>query len=123
MSKTTPFRTSRASRARRLLPACAAVLLAAIPLPRAENVNPANDGSKYAYAENAGWINAQPLGPGAQGMQVSDLAVSGWLWSENAGWISLSCSNDASCGSTVFGVTNDLAGRLGGFGWGRTSAG
>ena len=55
----------------------------------AENINPANDESKYAWAENLGWLNAQPSGPGGPGVQVSDTGLTGWMWSENAGWISL----------------------------------
>lgn len=96
----------------------AMVILTAGSMTWAENVNPGNDNSKYGYSENAGWINAQPLGPGGPGMQVGDLAVTGWLWSENAGWISLSCTNDASCGAVTYGVTNDLSGNLRGFAWG-----
>jgi hypothetical protein len=96
----------------------ATVVLAAGSSVWPDNINPGNNGSRMAYSENAGWINAQPLGPGGPGMQVGDLAVTGWLWSENAGWISLSCTNDSSCGTVTYGVTNDLSGRLGGFGWG-----
>jgi hypothetical protein len=112
---------ARHARHRRFLARAAALVGPALLLAstaRAENVNPHNDDSKYAYAENLGWINAQPQGPGAQGMQVSDLSVTGWLWSENAGWISLSCTNRGTCGTANYGVTNDLSGHLGGFGWG-----
>ena len=34
----------------------------------AENIDPDNDGSQYAYAENVGWINAEPSGNGADGV-------------------------------------------------------
>lgn len=83
----------------------------------AENVDPGNDGHQWAWSENAGWINAQPLGPGGPGMQVDDFLVTGWLWSENLGWINLSCHNDGSCGVVDFGVLNDGAGQLSGFAW------
>lgn len=82
----------------------------------AENINPLNDGSKYAWAENLGWINAQPGGPGGQGVQVSDSGLTGWAWSENAGWISLSCTN-RSCAGGSYGVTNDGCGALTGYAW------
>ena len=83
----------------------------------AENINPANDGSKYAWSENAGWINAQPSGPGGPGVQVSDLGLTGYAWSENAGWISVSCANNATCGAANYGVTNNGCGALSGYAW------
>ena len=82
----------------------------------AENINPGNDGSKYAWAENLGWINAQPGGPGGPGVHVSASGLTGWMWSENAGWISLSCAN-TSCGPVAYGVTNDGCGTLAGYAW------
>src|SRR6266446_5016846 len=89
------------------------VVLLAIPLlllagggTVADNINPGNDGSKYAWAENLGWINAQPGGPGGPGVYVSNSSLTGWMWSENAGWISLSCTN-TSCSAVSYGVTND----------------
>lgn len=97
--------------------AAAAVLFAASPVS-AENVDPDSDGSCFAWAENLGWINAQPLGDGGPGMQVDDFELTGWLWSENAGWISLSCRNTGSCGTLEYGVRNDGSGNLSGFAWG-----
>jgi hypothetical protein len=82
----------------------------------AENINPANDESKYAWSENLGWINAQPGGAGGPGVRVSDSGLTGWAWSENAGWISLSCMN-RSCVGGNYGVTNDGAGTLAGYAW------
>ena len=70
----------------------------------AENMDPANDGSQYAWAENLGWINLQPSGPGGPGVQVSDSRLTGWAWAENAGWISLSCENTSSCGTTAYEI-------------------
>jgi hypothetical protein len=84
----------------------------------AENVDPDDDGSQYAWTENAGWLNAQPSGIGGPGLHVSDSSVQGWMWAENAGWISLSCANTASCATAEFGVTNDGHGNLSGFAWG-----
>jgi hypothetical protein len=84
----------------------------------AENIDPSDDGSQYAWAENVGWINAEPSGNGGPGMQVGDFAVTGWLWGENIGWVSLSCSNTGSCGTASYGVTQDSFGVLSGYGWG-----
>ena len=86
-------------------------------LAAAENIDPDNDDSQYAWAENVGWINAEPGGNGGDGVQVADFQLSGWLWGENTGWISLSCLNTSSCATVSYGVTNDGQGTLGGFAW------
>ena len=94
----------------------AILILMAGGVAPAENINPNNDGSKYAWSENLGWLNAQPSGPGGPGAQVSNAGLTGYMWSENAGWISLSCTN-TSCGTTSYGVTNDACGTLSGYAW------
>ncbi|MDL2122046.1 MAG: hypothetical protein LWX51_02960, partial [Deltaproteobacteria bacterium] len=72
------------------------------------NIDPNNDGSQYAYAENVGWINFKPsFGPG---VTMTDSAVTGYAWGENIGWINLS--------PTKGGVVNDGAGNLSGYAWG-----
>jgi len=82
----------------------------------AENIDPNNDGSQYAYGENVGWINLQPLqGPG---VTVTDTGLTGYAWGENIGWISLSCTNTNSCATVEYGVKNDGAGNLSGYAWG-----
>ena len=102
------------------VPSRLVLLIISIPLTGgavfAENIDPASDGSKFAWAENLGWINAQPSGPGGPGVQVSDSGLSGWAWSESAGWISLSCAN-RSCAAGSFGVMNDGCGVLTGYAW------
>lgn len=76
---------------------------------RAQNIDPANDGSQYAWGENVGWVNFQPsFGPG---VTVTDAAVTGLAWGENVGWINLSPTAGG-------GVVNDGAGHLSGFAWG-----
>ena len=101
----------------RLLRGLAACLLA-LALPAvAENVNPDGDGSRFAWAENVGWINAEPSGNGGPGVQVGDSELSGWMYGENVGWISLSCQNTLSCATEAYGVTNDGAGNLAGYAW------
>lgn len=91
-----------------LLPAGAAL---------AENIDPNNDGSKYAWSENLGWLNARPSGPGGPGLQVSISGLTGWMWAENAGWVTLSCTNTSTCGTSSYGVSNDGCGRLSGRAW------
>jgi len=95
------------------------MLLALIPCgpARAENVDPAGDGSQYAWGENSGWVNAEPSGNAGPGIDVQDFGLTGWMWSEHDGWISLSCVNTASCGTTPYGVKNDGSGTLSGYAW------
>jgi hypothetical protein len=75
----------------------------------AENIDPDNDSSQWAWGENVGWLNFEPSeGPG---VTVGDYVVTGYVWAENIGWINLS---PAEYG----GVTNDGYGELGGYAWG-----
>jgi hypothetical protein len=80
----------------------------------AENIAPTDD---KAWAENVGWINAEPSGNGGPGVQVDDFELTGWMWGENVGWISLSCKNTASCETVAYGVRHDGAGFLSGYAW------
>ena len=112
----------------------------------AQNIDPDDDGSRYAYSENVGWVNFRPS-TGA-GVMVSDDGLtgfawgenvgwinldplnggvindgygnlSGYAWSENTGWISFSCENTADCASVDYRVTIDpLTGEFGGRAWG-----
>ena len=78
----------------------------------AENIDPYNDDSQYAYGENIGWLNFEPnLAEPNVGATVSDDKVNGFIWAENIGWINLSPS-------TYGGVINDGTGLLSGFAWG-----
>ncbi|MHC4155718.1 MAG: hypothetical protein ACYST6_12455 [Planctomycetota bacterium] len=82
----------------------------------AENIDPYEDDSQYAYGENVGWLNFEPnQGPG---VTVSDADLTGYVWAENIGWVSLSCENTSSCGTVNYRVTNDGAGNLAGYAWG-----
>ncbi len=83
----------------------------------AETINPLNDGSRYAWSENTGWLNAEPSGNGGPGITVSGLKLTGYMWGENIGWVNLSCENRGTCGSAQYGVTNDGVGHLGGYAW------
>jgi len=85
-----------------------AVLTFWTTLVYAENIDPNDDGSQYAYGENVGWLNFEPNhGPG---VMVSDMNLTGYVWAENVGWINL----DTNFG----GVTNDGTGLLSGYAWG-----
>jgi len=78
----------------------------------AENIDPNEDGSQYAYGENVGWLNFEPNeGPG---VTVSDANLIGYVWAENIGWINLD-PNDAAPNT---GITNDGTGMLTGLAWG-----
>ncbi len=89
------------------------LILAFLPLlsglrAYAENIDPFNEGLKYAYGENVGWINFKPSqGPG---VTVTLSAVTGYAWGENIGWVNLNPANG--------GVLNDGTGKLSGYAWG-----
>ena len=72
-----------------------------------DNIDPNNDGSKYAYGENVGWLN---FGSRDGNVVVADANLTGYVWAENIGWINL----DPNFG----GVTNDGTGLLSGYAWG-----
>ena len=84
----------------------------------AENIDPDNDGSQYAYSANVGWLNFEPnvADPNA-GAMVSRYELTGYVWIPNIGWISLSCANTNSCGTVDYGVVNDGSGVLSGYAW------
>jgi hypothetical protein len=94
-----------------------ALMILCLPakLALAENIDPCDDGSQYAYGENVGWVNFEPnvAGPNV-GATVTDSNVTGFVWAENIGWINLD-PNDADPNT---GVTNDGTGELSGLAWG-----
>ncbi len=75
----------------------------------AENIDPYEDGSQYAYGENVGWLNFEPNA--GDGVQVESDVLTGFVWAENIGWINLSPS-------TYGGIANDGTGNLSGYAWG-----
>jgi len=84
------------------------VLLSCTIIIAAENIDPCDNGSQYAYGENVGWFNFEPIqGPG---VTVSDANLTGYVWAENIGWINLS--------PQYGGVSNDGTGLLSGYAWG-----
>ena len=54
----------------------------------AENIDPFSDGSKYAWGENVGWINAEPCGNGGPGVTgtTSSQAICGVRTSAGSAW-------------------------------------
>lgn len=81
----------------------------------AENIDPYNDNSQFAYGENVGWMNFEPNT--GDGVQVASDKLTGFVWAENIGWVSMSCENTSSCGTVSYGVTNDGSGNLSGYAW------
>jgi hypothetical protein len=79
----------------------------------AENIDPDNNDSQFAYAENTGWINLEPGGDGGPGVVVDDVSMSGYLWGENIGWINLN--------PQTRGVKNDGYGHFYGYAWGENT--
>jgi len=89
-----------------------AILTFCAPFVCAENIDPYDDGSQYAYGENIGWLNFEPNeGPG---VTVSDANLTGYVWAENIGWINL----DPTDTDPNTGVSNDGTGLLSGLAWG-----
>ena len=70
---------------------------------------------KYAWGENIGWLN---LNASSTNIEISSTGITGYMWGENIGWISLNCSNDSSCATVDYGITNTTGGSLGGLAWG-----
>lgn len=99
----------------RIFMVCAWLLLCVAGPALAENINPDDDDSKYAWSENTGWINAEPLGRDGPGAGIGSGVVNGFLRSENIGWISLSSTNSGA--AVDYGVMNDGLGNLSGYAW------
>ena len=89
----------------------------------ATGIGPAN---KYAWAENAGWLNFNSIHTSAS-VQVYADHLEGYLWAENIGWIRLgsySGGGTHSYGNTTspadYGV-NRNGSTLGGYAWSETA--
>ena len=83
---------------------------------------PANEGNidttnKYAWPENAGWLNFRPTNGG---VTVNDTYLSGYAWAENVGWIKLGSGTGPYNNTTNsnWGVNRDSnTGALSGYAW------
>ena len=81
----------------------------------AENIDPNEDGSQYAYGENIGWVNFEPnIAEPNVGVTVTSEKLTGFIWAENIGWVNLDPNDD----DPNSGVKNDGTGLLTGFAWG-----
>lgn len=72
---------------------------------------------KYAWAENAGWVNFFPV---HGGMTVYPDHLSGYVWQENLGWLKLGADGGGHYDNTTaanWGVNRDGSGRLSGYAW------
>jgi hypothetical protein len=67
----------------------------------AETVQP---DQRWAFAPNAGWLDARPLGAEGPGLHAADGVIRGWLYAANVGWISAHCLNTASCSRVDYGL-------------------
>ena len=79
-----------------------------------ETIDPASDGSQFAWSENAGWIsfscaNTAGCGEVSYGITIntSTGVLSGYAWSENIGWLIMSCETGATCASVDYGITTE----------------
>jgi hypothetical protein len=73
---------------------------------------------KYAWSENAGWLNASST---HEQVLVESEGLTGYMWGENIGWIKFDYDSTAGAVNTAadnWGVTNDGYGNLGGYAWG-----
>jgi hypothetical protein len=95
----------------------------------ATNVDPGVTGSaRYAWGENAGWVNL--YGDGTNGVLVQPTHLQGLAWMENVGWLNFGEGAPAGPGSHYtntapdqftqpnFGVNNNGLGNLWGMAWG-----
>ncbi len=104
------------------------LLLAATAAYASSNINTIN---KWAWSENAGWLNWRDAGspPAAHGARIHTRFLSGFIWAENVGWINLGDGDPGAPGgvelqyanadSSDFGVNLEpFSGVLSGYAWG-----
>ncbi len=90
-------------------------ILALASVASAENIDPYEDDSQYAYGENVGWLNFEPnIADPNVGAMVTSEKLTGFIWAENIGWINLD-PNDTDPNT---GIANDGSGNLSGYAWG-----
>ncbi len=91
------------------------LLIGCVGLVCAENIDPYDTNSQYAYGENTGWLNFEPnISEPNVGAMVTSEKLMGFVWAENIGWINLA-PNDTDPNT---GISNDGAGNLYGYAWG-----
>lgn len=79
-----------------------------------------NEPRKFAWSENAGWLNWRDANGGSSGVNVGASFLRGFIWGENIGWINT--GNGAgpylNANNTNFGVNILGSGYLSGYAWG-----
>jgi hypothetical protein len=84
----------------------------------ATGIDPAQ---KYAWSENAGWVNFAPNNGGVTVLfNGTNGYLRGYAWNENIGWLKLGASVGgpyANDSATNWGVNFDPAGKLSGYAW------
>ena len=73
--------------------------------------------NKYAWSENAGWLNYRPTNGG---VTVHGTYLSGYAWAENIGWVKLGSGTGPYANNTSdnWGVNRDSStGALSGYAW------
>jgi len=76
---------------------------------------------RYAWSEDAGWLNLRPSGGGVVvNYDGGSSFLSGHAWAENVGWIKMGAVGSGPYGNTSatnWGVNMDAAWRLSGYAW------
>ena len=94
------------------------------PVLTASAQNSIDSTLKYAWSENAGWMNWRDANNGASGVRDNRVFLSGWIWCENIGWVTLgdgTPANSLQYGNTTgtdCGVNIGEGGALTGLAWG-----
>lgn len=76
---------------------------------------------KYAWSENAGWLNFRPT---EGGVTIYPDHLEGYAWAENVGWVKLGAASGggdpyyANTNASNWGVNHDGVGHLSGYAWG-----
>jgi hypothetical protein len=82
------------------------------------NINTPTNLNRYAYGENIGWIDFDPIVSGTPTMQIGDNGLTGYVWGENIGWINLGSAGGppyANTLSTNWGLNNTTEGCASGY--------
>lgn len=85
------------------------------------NIDPA---AQSSWSENAGWMNWREANGAADGVQVGEFVLMGYIWGENIGWVNVGDGAPASpplyanLDDTDFGVNIAGDGSLTGYAWG-----
>ncbi|GAK55384.1 secreted protein [Candidatus Vecturithrix granuli] len=99
---------------------CSVIALCLFGLPALADEGNISATDKYAWSENAGWLNFRPT---HGGVTVYPDHLEGYAWAENIGWVRLGAYTSggthayANTSATDYGV-NNANGVLSGYAWG-----